>query len=79
MQVKKNGPGSYLKALDMYFYVDFTSSDPSEWRLLKMVYNRQVFPSTDEFMKAYRSSSVLYAHGSHLLTVRIQEWHTEAV
>jgi len=58
MQVRKNGPGVFLKALDMYFYVDFTSSDPSEWRLLKMVYNRQVFSSTEEFMEAFRSGTL---------------------
>ncbi|KAJ6619998.1 amine oxidase catalytic domain-containing protein [Mycena sp. CBHHK59/15] len=53
VQLKKNAPGSFLKALDMYFYVDVTSMDPSEWYLIRMVYNRQMFTTTEEFMAAY--------------------------
>ncbi|KAJ7111935.1 amine oxidase catalytic domain-containing protein [Mycena epipterygia] len=58
LQLKKNTPGSYLKALDMYFYVDVTSIDPSEWYLIRMVYNRQVFTTTEEFMEAYLNGTL---------------------
>ncbi|KAJ7472719.1 amine oxidase catalytic domain-containing protein [Mycena latifolia] len=58
VQLKQNTPGSYLKALDMYFYVDVTSMDPTEWSLLRMVYNRQMFASIDEFMDAYTSGAL---------------------
>ncbi|KAJ6544977.1 amine oxidase catalytic domain-containing protein [Mycena vulgaris] len=58
IQLKKNTPGSYLKALDMYFYVDVTSMDPSEWYLIRMVYNRQMFTTTEEFMEAYLNGTL---------------------
>ncbi|KAJ7157647.1 amine oxidase catalytic domain-containing protein [Mycena crocata] len=58
IQLKKNTPGSFLKALDMYFYVDFTSMDPSEWYLIRMVYNRQVFATREEFMQAYTNGTL---------------------
>ncbi|KAJ7340875.1 amine oxidase catalytic domain-containing protein [Mycena albidolilacea] len=57
-QLKKNAPGSWLMALDMYFYVDVTSMDPSEWYLIRMVYNRQVFATTEEFLEAYSNGTL---------------------
>ncbi|KAF7374336.1 Amine oxidase catalytic domain-containing protein [Mycena sanguinolenta] len=57
-QLKKNVPGSYLMTLDMYFYVDFTSMDPSEWYLIRMVYNRQVFNTTEDFLEAYLNGTL---------------------
>src|ERR1700761_7295223 len=53
IQLRMNAPGVYLKALDMYFYVDLTSMDPAEWYLIRMVYNRQVFATTEEFLNTY--------------------------
>ncbi|KAJ6512626.1 amine oxidase catalytic domain-containing protein, partial [Mycena sanguinolenta] len=58
IELKKNVPGSYLMALDMYFYVDFTSMDPSEWYLIRMVYNRQVFNTTEDFLQAYSDGTL---------------------
>ncbi|KAJ6507694.1 amine oxidase catalytic domain-containing protein [Mycena vitilis] len=58
IQLHKNEPGSFLKALDMYFYVDFTSMDPSQWHLMRMVYNRQMFTTTEEFLEAYSNGTL---------------------
>ncbi|KAF8176144.1 amine oxidase catalytic domain-containing protein [Mycena galopus ATCC 62051] len=58
IQLKRNAPGSFLMALDMYFYVDFTSMDPTEWYLLRMVYNRQVFATTEDFLAAYLNGTL---------------------
>ncbi|KAJ7679225.1 amine oxidase catalytic domain-containing protein [Mycena polygramma] len=58
IQLHKNEPGSFLKALDMYFYVDFTSMDPSQWYLMRMVYNRQMFTTTKEFLEAYSNGTL---------------------
>ncbi|KAJ7196791.1 hypothetical protein GGX14DRAFT_671907, partial [Mycena pura] len=43
IQLRMNAPGVYLKALDMYFYVDLTPMDPAEWHLIRIVYNRRIF------------------------------------
>ncbi|KAJ7759342.1 amine oxidase catalytic domain-containing protein [Mycena maculata] len=58
VQLKQNTPGSFLKALDMYFYIDLTSMDPAEWYLIRMVYNRQVFATTEDFMEAYSNGTL---------------------
>ncbi|KAJ7196797.1 amine oxidase catalytic domain-containing protein [Mycena pura] len=53
IQLRQNAPGAYLKMLDMYFYIDVTVMDPAAWYLVRMVYNRQVFATTEEFLAAY--------------------------
>ncbi|KAJ7741169.1 amine oxidase catalytic domain-containing protein [Mycena maculata] len=58
VQLKQNTPGSYLKALDMYLYVDVTSMDAAEWYLVRMVYNRQAFATTKDFLEAYRNGTL---------------------
>ncbi|KAJ7081806.1 amine oxidase catalytic domain-containing protein [Mycena belliarum] len=58
VQLKKNTAGSYLKALDMYFYVEISSMDPNEWHLIRMVYNRQMFSTVDDFLDAYTNGSL---------------------
>ncbi|KAK7006189.1 amine oxidase catalytic domain-containing protein [Favolaschia claudopus] len=58
IQLKKDLPGSFLMALDMYFYVDFTSMDPAEWYLIRMVYNRQAFASVEDFLGAYSNGTL---------------------
>ncbi|KAJ7763953.1 amine oxidase catalytic domain-containing protein [Mycena maculata] len=58
IQLKLNSPGSFLKGLDMYLYLDMTSQVPSEWYLVRMVYNRQVFTTTQEFLEAYLNGTL---------------------
>jgi primary-amine oxidase len=76
IQLKKNTAGSFLKALDMYFYIDVTSLDPSEWYLIRMVYNRQVFATTEEFLQAY--SYALVFPIPTIIDDSGQEWYSEA-
>jgi primary-amine oxidase len=79
-QLKKNAPGSWLMALDMYFYVDVTSMDPSEWYLIRMVYNRQVFATTEEFLEAYSYAHLqVLSSTTMIINSRRQEWHAEAL
>ncbi|KAJ7846914.1 amine oxidase catalytic domain-containing protein [Mycena leptocephala] len=58
IQLKQNTPGSFLKGLDLYLYLDMTSMIPSEWYLVRMVYNRQVFSTTQEFLEAYLNGTL---------------------
>ncbi|KAJ6561792.1 amine oxidase catalytic domain-containing protein [Mycena capillaripes] len=74
LQLKKNTPGSFLKALDMYFYVDFTSMDPAEWYLIRMVYNRQVFATTEEFLEAYSNGTLKRSSRPDAPTVEEESW-----
>ncbi|KAJ6512637.1 amine oxidase catalytic domain-containing protein [Mycena sanguinolenta] len=58
IELSKNVPGWFLQALDMYFYVDVTSINPSEWYLIRMVYNRQVFNTIEDFLQAYMNGTL---------------------
>ncbi|KAK6902868.1 hypothetical protein I203_108128 [Kwoniella mangroviensis CBS 8507] len=51
--LKLNVPGHYLFPVDLYAYFDLSGTDPSQWKLLKLVYNGQVFASEAEFRKAW--------------------------
>lgn len=32
-------PGSYLHSIDLYMYLEMTSLDSADWKILKVVYN----------------------------------------
>lgn len=36
---KLNVPGSYLHSIDLYMYLEMTSLDSADWKILKVVYN----------------------------------------
>ncbi|WVQ80316.1 hypothetical protein IAT38_002421 [Cryptococcus sp. DSM 104549] len=56
--LKLNVPGHYLFPVDLYTYFDISGTDPSEWKVLRMVYNNQVFPSPAAFREAWESGSL---------------------
>ncbi|CAK5268221.1 unnamed protein product [Mycena citricolor] len=58
LQLKKNVPGSYLFALDMFLYVDTTSTNPDEWYLVHLVYNSQMFKTVSSFLEAYDNGTL---------------------
>ncbi|KAJ7767175.1 amine oxidase catalytic domain-containing protein [Mycena metata] len=78
IQLKGNAPGSFLKALDMYFYVDMTSMKASEWYLIRMVYNRQMFATTAEFLEAYSNGTLKRSSPPDTPTVDEESWATRA-
>ena len=39
-------------------YVDMSGTDLSKWHLITLVYNEQVFNSTDDFIAAWKSGSL---------------------
>ncbi|ESK96748.1 copper amine oxidase [Moniliophthora roreri MCA 2997] len=50
---RRNVPGSWLHPLKFFQYFDMSGTDTSQWALLKIVYNDQLFNSTEDFLKAY--------------------------
>ncbi|KAJ7015772.1 amine oxidase catalytic domain-containing protein [Mycena alexandri] len=74
IQLKENGPGAYLKARDMYFYIDMTSMKASEWYLIRMVYNRQVFATTAEFLEAYSNGTLKRSSPPDIPTADEEFW-----
>ncbi|KIJ69836.1 hypothetical protein HYDPIDRAFT_104468 [Hydnomerulius pinastri MD-312] len=55
---RRNAPGPYLHPLNLYQYVDISGTDPSQWKQLKIVYNHQVFDTTESFMEALRNGTL---------------------
>ncbi|KAI0260015.1 copper amine oxidase [Gloeopeniophorella convolvens] len=48
-------PGAWLHPLGFYQYVDFSGTDPEQWRVLKVVYDGQVFPTIAAFRDAWHA------------------------
>ncbi|KAK7031010.1 hypothetical protein VNI00_013800 [Paramarasmius palmivorus] len=55
---KRLVPGSWLHPLNFFNYFDISGTDPSQWKLLKIVYNDQLFNSTEDFLGAYSNGSL---------------------
>ncbi|XP_031569906.1 putative amine oxidase [copper-containing] [Actinia tenebrosa] len=49
----------YIHPLNFEFYVNHAGSDPSKWRVEKVLYNDQLFDSVEELMAAYRNASLI--------------------
>lgn len=56
---KLNVPGSYLHSLDFYIYVDMTSLDWEDWKVLTWVYNHQVFKSVEALVAAWKDGTLV--------------------
>ncbi|KAH9832077.1 amine oxidase catalytic domain-containing protein [Rhodofomes roseus] len=55
---RRNVAGPYLHPVGFFLYVDMTGTDSNEWKLLKIVYNHQVFEGVDDFMGAFRNGTL---------------------
>ncbi|KZO98363.1 amine oxidase catalytic domain-containing protein [Calocera viscosa TUFC12733] len=55
---RRNTPGPWLHPLGFFQYVQMDGTDPSLWKLLKIVYNHQIFSSNEEFIEAYRNGTL---------------------
>ncbi|KAF5367943.1 hypothetical protein D9758_004498 [Tetrapyrgos nigripes] len=43
---RRNVPGPWLHPLNFFQYIDISGTDPAQWKILKIVYNWQVFQGT---------------------------------
>ncbi|KAL6298051.1 amine oxidase catalytic domain-containing protein [Sparassis latifolia] len=55
---RRNVAGPYLHPVGLFHYIDITGTDPRNWKLIKIVYNHQVFSSTDEFLEAFHNGTL---------------------
>ncbi|GJE94516.1 amine oxidase catalytic domain-containing protein [Phanerochaete sordida] len=55
---RRNVPGPWLHPVNFFQYVDLSGNDPAEWKLLKVVYNHQVFPTLNAFLAAYHNGTL---------------------
>lgn len=55
---RRNVPGPWLHPVNFFQYVDFSGSDERQWKLLKIVYNHQIFDTVEEFLEAYNTGTL---------------------
>ncbi|KIY73996.1 amine oxidase catalytic domain-containing protein [Cylindrobasidium torrendii FP15055 ss-10] len=55
---KRNVAGPFLHPLGFFLYIDYSGTDPSLWSVLKVVYNHQVFDSTEDFLNALNNGTL---------------------
>ncbi|KAG9317752.1 copper amine oxidase [Chiua virens] len=55
---RRNVPGPFLHPLNFYQYVDVSGTDSSQWKQLKIVYNHQIFDTTESFLEALHNGSL---------------------
>ncbi|KAJ3784122.1 copper amine oxidase [Lentinula aff. detonsa] len=57
--LRRNLPGPWLLPINFWQYLDVSGTDPSLWKALKVVYNHQIFGSTEEFLQSYRNGTLI--------------------
>ncbi|TCD63339.1 hypothetical protein EIP91_005658 [Steccherinum ochraceum] len=55
---KRSGPGNWIQPVGFYQYIECSGTDPSQWKILKVVYNYQIFNSVSEFKEAYQNGTL---------------------
>ncbi|KAF8120313.1 hypothetical protein EV363DRAFT_1373034 [Boletus edulis] len=50
--------GPFLRPLNFYQYIDISGTDTSQWKLLKTVYNHQIFDTIESFLEALHNGSL---------------------
>ncbi|KZS98930.1 amine oxidase catalytic domain-containing protein [Sistotremastrum niveocremeum HHB9708] len=58
MTWRVSAPGPWLHPLNFFQYIDVSGTDRSQWKVLKVVYNYQVFDSIDDFIGAWRNKTL---------------------
>ncbi|EJD41689.1 amine oxidase catalytic domain-containing protein [Auricularia subglabra TFB-10046 SS5] len=58
LQWKRTGPGSWLNPLPLFQYIDVSGTDVTQWKTTKIVYNRQIFDSKEEFIQAFDNGTL---------------------
>ncbi|KAI5825435.1 amine oxidase catalytic domain-containing protein [Schizophyllum commune Tattone D] len=59
---RRNAPGPWLHPIGFWQYVDMSGTDPEQWKILKVVYNKQVFDSVADFNTALKNGTLVRAH-----------------
>ncbi|KAJ3861776.1 amine oxidase catalytic domain-containing protein [Lentinula novae-zelandiae] len=57
--LRRNLPGPWLLPINFWQYIDVSGTDPSLWKASKIVYNHQIFGSTEEFLQSYRNGTLI--------------------
>ncbi|KAF8887254.1 copper amine oxidase [Gymnopilus junonius] len=56
---RRNGAGTWLMPVNFYQYIDVSGTNPSQWKLLKLVYHDQIFPSVSSFLEAFNNGTLI--------------------
>ncbi|KIM38732.1 hypothetical protein M413DRAFT_447684 [Hebeloma cylindrosporum] len=59
MTWRRNTAGSFILPVNFYQYVDMSGTDPSQWKILKLVYHNQSFPTIQSFLDAFNNGTLI--------------------
>ncbi|KAJ3554483.1 hypothetical protein NM688_g3086 [Phlebia brevispora] len=51
--------GSWLHPVGFYVYIDCSGTDENQWKVLKLVYNHQIFSTVEDFLQAYHNKTLV--------------------
>ncbi|KAF8815578.1 amine oxidase catalytic domain-containing protein [Phlegmacium glaucopus] len=54
----RNTGGTFLLPVNFYSYVDISGTDRTQWKILKLMYHDQLFPSTQSFLEASNNGTL---------------------
>ncbi|KAE9394115.1 amine oxidase catalytic domain-containing protein [Gymnopus androsaceus JB14] len=73
---RRNVAGPWLLPINFWQYVDVSGTDPSLWKVLKVVYNHQVFESTEGFLEAFRNGTLIRSPETLITQDKDYSWTT---
>ncbi|PPR06108.1 hypothetical protein CVT26_005335 [Gymnopilus dilepis] len=59
MTWRRNVAGSWLNPVNFYQYIDTSGTDPGTWKILKIVYHDQIFPTITSFVEAFNNGTLV--------------------
>ncbi|KAF8887255.1 amine oxidase catalytic domain-containing protein [Gymnopilus junonius] len=59
MTWRRNAPGSWIMPVNFYQYIDTSGTDISQWKILKLIYHNQTFPTTESFLEAFNNGTLI--------------------
>ncbi|KAJ4487712.1 copper amine oxidase [Lentinula aciculospora] len=74
--LRRNLPGPWLLPVNFWQYIDVAGTDPSLWKASKVVYNHQIFESTEEFLRSYRNGTLVRVPGGSSDSTEDFSWST---
>ncbi|KII94729.1 hypothetical protein PLICRDRAFT_169456 [Plicaturopsis crispa FD-325 SS-3] len=56
---RRNKAGPWLHPVNFFIYLDISGTDRSLWRVIKLVYNHQIFATVDDLLTAYKNNTIV--------------------
>jgi primary-amine oxidase len=58
LQLRWDKPGGWLRPIDFYVYTDFTGTDPTKYKVLRILHDGKTYNTMDEVKAAWRNGTL---------------------